>query len=77
VWLCNKGRKQYIISGLVYSSSTGFISRRGYMEQEKENKLEDQDTKVRKDLRNWGIWLIVVGVVSIIFSNFLNPIWGV
>jgi hypothetical protein len=46
------------------------------MEEEKESKLEDQDTKVRKDLRNWGIWLIVIGVVSLIFSSFLNPTWG-
>jgi len=46
------------------------------MEEEKESTLEDQDTKVRKDLRNWGIWLIVIGVVSLIFSNFLNPTWG-
>jgi hypothetical protein len=46
------------------------------MEEEKEGRLEDQDTKVRKDLRNWGIGLIVIGVVSLIFSNFLNPTWG-
>jgi hypothetical protein len=29
-----------------------------------------------KDLRNWGIGLIVVGVVSFILPTILDPVWG-
>lgn len=31
---------------------------------------------MRRDLRNWGIGLILIGIVSIVFSEILDPIWG-
>ncbi len=31
---------------------------------------------MRRDLRNWGIGLIGIGIVSIVFSEILDPIWG-
>jgi hypothetical protein len=44
------------------------------MEYESEELTIDD---MRKDLQSWGIGLLLVGVVSIIFSGFLDPIWGV
>ncbi len=33
--------------------------------------------KMETELRSWGVGLLVVGVVSILWSSFLNPVWGV
>lgn len=32
---------------------------------------------LKKDLKGWGISLLAIGVLSIVFSSFLDPIWGV
>lgn len=32
---------------------------------------------LKKDLKGWGISLLAIGVLSIIFSKMLDPIWGV
>jgi hypothetical protein len=32
---------------------------------------------LKKDLQIWGIGSIVMGVISIIFSRFLDPFWGI
>jgi hypothetical protein len=32
---------------------------------------------LKKDLKGWGISLLAIGVLSLIFSSFLDPIWGV
>lgn len=32
--------------------------------------------EIQKDLRGMGIGMMVVGVISILLRNFLNPIWG-
>jgi len=32
---------------------------------------------MKKELRNWGIGLIAVGVISIFLSAYLDPIWGI
>jgi hypothetical protein len=34
-------------------------------------------SEMQKDLRGWGVGLIIVGVLSIILSQLLDPIWGV
>ena len=31
---------------------------------------------MEKDIRNWGIWLIVLGVVHFIAAGYLDPVWG-
>lgn len=40
--------------------------------ESKELTIED----MRKDLQAWGYGFLAVGVASIIFSGFLDPIWG-
>ncbi len=37
---------------------------------------EDVQTCLKKDLQGWGIGLIVVGIISILVSDFLDPLWG-
>jgi len=32
---------------------------------------------LKKDLKGWGISLLAIGVLSIIFSSMLDPVWGV
>ena len=32
---------------------------------------------LKKDLKGWGISLLAIGVLSIVFSSFLDPIWGI
>lgn len=32
---------------------------------------------MKKDLQGWGWGLIIVGIASLIFHNFLSPVWGV
>lgn len=32
---------------------------------------------LKKDLKGWGISLLAIGVLSIVFSSVLDPIWGV
>lgn len=31
---------------------------------------------MKRDLRNWGIGLILIGIVSIVLSQSLDPVWG-
>ncbi|WP_456324103.1 hypothetical protein [Desulfonauticus submarinus] len=31
---------------------------------------------IKKDLRSWGFGLIGIGIISIVLSGFLDPIWG-
>jgi len=31
---------------------------------------------IRRDVRAWGIGLILTGLTSIVFAGFLDPIWG-
>jgi hypothetical protein len=33
-------------------------------------------TQMKKELKGWGIGLIVIGAISIVLSGFLDPIWG-
>lgn len=37
---------------------------------------EPQDIKTRRKIKNWGIGLIVMGIISLLLPTFLNPIWG-
>jgi hypothetical protein len=43
------------------------------VEHESGNTVEE----MRKDLQGWGFGLIIVGIASLIFHNFLDPVWGV
>jgi hypothetical protein len=43
----------------------------------KPDLTETPEDKVRDDLHNWGLGLIGLGIVHFVFSNFLNPVWGV
>lgn len=38
--------------------------------------LLTQDDMV-KDLRGWGIGLIIMGIVQIVLSQYLDPLWGI
>ena len=40
---------------------------------EKKSKVVD----MKQDLRSWGIGLIIVGIISQIFSGFFSSYWGV
>ena len=32
--------------------------------------------QMKKELKGWGIGLIVIGAISIVLSGFLDPVWG-
>ena len=32
--------------------------------------------EIKRDIRSWGIGLIVIGVIHLVLSEFLDPIWG-
>lgn len=32
---------------------------------------------IAQETRSWGLWLLVMGFVQLIASNFLDPVWGV
>lgn len=33
-------------------------------------------SEMKEDLKNWGIGLIAIGILSMILSSFLDPFWG-
>ena len=45
-------------------------------EETKAIQLETVGAEMNRDIRSWGIALLVVGVIHIVFSEFLDPIWG-
>jgi hypothetical protein len=34
-------------------------------------------TEMRKDIAGWGVGLLIMGVLSIVLSQYLDPVWGV
>jgi len=45
-------------------------------EEAEDATLEAVDIEMKRDIRSWGIGLLVIGVIHIVFSEFLDPIWG-
>ena len=43
-----------------------------------EGKVSDAYTQesMKKDLRGWGIWLIILGFIHFAFAGLLDPVWG-
>jgi hypothetical protein len=39
-------------------------------------KIQERVAEMKKDLRSWGFGLIAMGVISVMLSGFLDPIWG-
>ncbi len=31
---------------------------------------------MKKDIRRWGIWLIILGIIHFIAAGYLDPVWG-
>ena len=38
--------------------------------------INKEEVKMKKELISWGISLIVLGLIHLLFSGFLDPIWG-
>ena len=38
--------------------------------------LGTREAEIKRDIRSWGIALIVIGVIHLVLSEFLDPIWG-
>jgi len=45
-------------------------------EETKAAKLETLWAEMKSDLRSWGFGLAGIGIISIVFSGFLDPVWG-
>jgi len=43
----------------------------------KKKKPEMTVALMKKDIRGWGIGLIILGVIHLVAAGFLNPTWGV
>ncbi|HHS14192.1 MAG TPA: hypothetical protein ENN03_10565 [bacterium] len=43
---------------------------------EKETEVFSEE-KVKKELQGWGIGLIVLGIIHLVVSKFLDPTWGI
>ena len=39
-------------------------------------ELETDGAEMKRDIRSWGFGLVVIGVIHIVFSGFLDPVWG-
>ena len=39
-------------------------------------QLETLRAEMKRDIRSWGFGLLVIGVIHIVFLEFLDPIWG-
>ena len=42
----------------------------------KDAPLETLEAEIKRDIRSWGVGLIVIGVIHLVLSEFLDPIWG-
>ena len=45
-------------------------------EETKAAQLETLGAEMKRDLRGWGFGLVGIGIISIVFSTFLDPVWG-
>ncbi len=55
------------------------LSRRGVDVADPPPKKKDTEKKVidiKKELISWGYGLIIIGIISIVLADFLDPIWG-
>ena len=45
-------------------------------EETEATEMEILQAEMKRDIRSWGFGLLVIGVIHIVFSEFLDPIWG-
>ncbi len=49
------------------------------IDKEKASEIEQQESakKMRKELKGWGIALIILGVIHLVLAGYLSVVWGV
>lgn len=46
------------------------------MEETEAANVEYLQAEMKRDIRSWGLALLVLGIIHIVLSGFLDPLWG-
>jgi len=74
------GKHRGVVCGLTHRRPTFQDECDNFILDEEKNsqiKQEESSKKMRKELKGWGIALIILGVIHFVLSGYLSAVWGV